>query len=76
MQTRAKFYEVENFGDEQQYNKGVFLDLDSMDKIKVMLSGKQVELLAPFIGKDGVLSIGLEAKGYDYAVKFKSFKAA
>lgn len=76
MQTRARFYEIETFGDENQFNKAVFLDLETMDKVGMMINDKQVKELAPSIGKDGVLSIGLTAKGYDYSVKFKAFKVA
>lgn len=76
MQARAKLFEIENFGDELQYNKGIFLDAETMDKVGVMLSDKQVKELAPAVGKDGILVFGLVAKGYDYSVKFKSFKVA
>ncbi|TSK07933.1 MAG: hypothetical protein FPO08_01075 [Geobacter sp.] len=76
MQTRARFHEIENFGSEGQYNKGIFLDMDTMDKVGVMLSDKQVKDLAPHVGKDGVLTVGLSPSGYDYSVKYKSFKVA
>jgi hypothetical protein len=76
MQTRARFHEIETFGDADQFNKAVFLDLETMDKVSMMLGDKQVVQLAPMVGKDGVLSIGLVAKGYDYSVKFKGFKVA
>jgi hypothetical protein len=76
MKTRAKLHEIENFGDENQYNKAVFLDLETMDKIAPMVSDKQVKELYPQIGKEGDLSLALVASGYDYRIKFKGFKAA
>jgi hypothetical protein len=76
MQTRARLYEMEQFGDENQFNKAVFLDMDTMDKVSAMVSDVEVKALAPLVGKDGVLVIALKAKGYDYAVKLKSFKVA
>lgn len=76
MQAKARLHEIENFGDENQFNKGVFLDLGTMDKVGVMLSDKQVKELAHQVGKDGILEVGLERKGYDYSVKFKAFKVA
>ncbi len=74
MQTRARLYEMVQFGSENQYNKAVFLDADTMDKVSPMVSDAEVKTLTPLVGKDGVLTISLNPKGYDYAAKFKSFK--
>lgn len=76
MQAKARLHEIENFGDELQFNKGVFLDLETMDKVGVMLSDKQVKELAANVGRDGVLSLGFKPKGYDYSFTFKGFKVA
>ncbi len=74
MQTKARFFDIEKFGKEQQHKKAVFIDLETMDKIGMMINDEEVSNLGPSLGKDGILSIALVAKGYDYSAKFKGFK--
>lgn len=77
MQTKARFFDIEKFGKgDKQFNKAVFLDLETMDKIGMMINDEEVANLAPSLGKDGILSLALVAKGYDYSAKFKQFKVA
>jgi len=76
MQAKAQLFDIENFGKENQFWKAVFLDADTMDKIGCMVSSDEVKNLRPSVGKNGVLVVGLQAKGYDYSVKFKDFKVA
>lgn len=77
MQTKARFFDLEKFGKgEKKYAKAVFLDLETMDKIGMMVNDEEVASLAPSLGKDGILSLSLTAKGYDYSAKFKAFKVA
>ena len=75
MQAKAKLYELEVFG-ENDTKKATFVDLDTMDKVAVLLSDEKFAELKSNQGKDGILTIGLEAKGYNYQARFKSFKTA
>lgn len=76
MQAKAQLYDIEVFGKESQFNKAVFLDADTMDKVGCMVNESESRVLRPLVGKSGVLVLGLVPKGYDYSVKFKEFKVA
>ena len=76
MQAKARFFDLEKFGKDQQYKKAVFLDLETMDKIGMLVNDEEVASLAPALGKDGVLSLALVAKGYDFTAKFRAFKVS
>lgn len=74
MQTRARLYSIDTFGKEHQHKKAVFIDLETWDKVGVMISDEEKASLAPSVGKDGILSVALISKGYDYSAKFHGFK--
>ena len=75
MQAKVQVYDVESFG-AKQTKKATFLDLDTMDKVECLVSDSVYADLLAQKGKNGVLTIGLVKKGYDFSVQFKSFKVA
>lgn len=74
MQAKAKLYDIETFGKEGQFHKAVFIDYETMDKVGVMVNTEQLAALRTAVGKEGVLSVGLQAEGFNYKVSFKAFK--
>lgn len=76
MQAKARLFAIDNFGKQNEYNKAVFLDLETMDKVGVMVNEDQKKVLSDLVGRDGLLTFSLVAKGFDYSVKLVGFKAA
>jgi hypothetical protein len=81
MIAKARLLQVENVkGNAKASGKpfdmeiGHFLDLESFDKMRLMLPSSQVEVLRPLHGKDGVLSIGFDAR--TEKLTFIGFKVA
>lgn len=73
MEAKCTLYDVEVFG-KNDTKKAVFLDLSTMDKVSMLVSDDVAKELLPNKGKTGILTIGLKEKGYDFSVRYVSFK--
>jgi hypothetical protein len=51
-----------------------FVDLDTFDKVKLLINKDQVKTLNPLIGKKGVVSVGFDPKSE--RLNFLTFAAA
>lgn len=74
MQARARLFDVESFeANGKTLRKAVFVDLETMDKVSMLVKDGEAVELAQHKGKDGVLSVGVAPAGFNYSLRFNSF---
>ena len=78
MQAKAKYLGSENVKGTNakgpyDFDLAEFLDTDTFDKSRLMISKEQVVQLAPLLNRDGILLVGVNAK--TEKLVYKGFKA-
>jgi hypothetical protein len=81
MQARVKVLKVENKTGQKKDGSGPFdidllhvLDVDTVDKFQVFVDKEDAAFMRPFVGKEGVATLGVNAK--TDKLNFVTFKAA